>query len=212
MRDAYKIVARGWAHVDITSLQILSEQIAGWCQVVADSELAEQAKAHAAEIKLKDEQYEQLAKFMRDADTGELPTKKELDEQAKAHEFNIAALQSKIDALMLEFCSNKMNQAQRDKWAESQKVSEPNPVEGLTDDEIKKAMENAEGNCGAWPYARAAIAADRAKQSEVKPKPVSITGRFCQLTNGAVVFVRPESYLNCMDGRFLEEEQTRIFR
>lgn len=63
----------------------------------------------------------------------------ELAEQAKSHAGEIAALQAKIDALILEFCPDEMTQAQNDKWARSQKVSEPKPAEGLTDEEIKEA-------------------------------------------------------------------------
>lgn len=53
---------------------------------------------------------------------------------------------------------------------------DPQPYKDLMDDEIMNAVMDAEGKSGKWPLTRAAIAADRAKQREAKPEPVSVTG------------------------------------
>ena len=38
----------------------------------------------------------------------------------------LAAAESKVDALMLEFCPDEMSDEQRSRWADSQRVSESN--------------------------------------------------------------------------------------
>lgn len=180
MREAYKIAAQKWAQLDTRSVQILCDQIAQLCQAVADSELAEQSKAHEAEVAALKADIEMLYKQVQELSTPELaasqstPAEGLTDEEIayailidgvsfatplreiaflqaraiifaheakkeKSHTNEIAALQSKIDALMLEFCPDEMTPKQYDKWGKSQKVSELNPAKGLTDEEIKDA-------------------------------------------------------------------------
>lgn len=92
---------------------------------------------------------------------------------------------------------------------------EPQPYKELTTEQIHQTWNShAKINHDWTECVRAVIAADRAKQREVKPLPVSIVGRWYKHANGDVEFILPKQYAIydiSFIGGWLTDEETREF-